>query len=164
MGLFDNQSTAVEDITVGFNVPAGEYTFEITDMEVKGPFEKGKMIGQSALVVELTVVNECPQEGMTFDHFLALPNEEFQDSKRLRQVNSFLKQALLWYGVPESRLSTFNPATDGDAVIGQRGIGVLKQSGEFTNLTSFELTNESGVSDTEVSATVSGADLTNAWA
>jgi len=164
MGLFDGQSTAVEDITVGFDVPVGEYEFEITGLELKGPFEKGKIVGQSALVVELTVVSEGPAEGMSFDHFLILPNQELQDSKRLRQVNGFLKQALLWYGVPESRLATFNPDTDGDALIGQRGLGVLKKSGEFTNLTSFELTNESGVSNTDVSATVAGADLTNAWA
>lgn len=155
-GLFSNQSTAVDDIQVGFNVPAGDYTFEITDIELKS-FSEGKLAGQSALIVELTVVNECPQEGMTFDHFLVLPDENSsQEPKRTKDCSKYLKQALLWYGVPESKLETFDPETEGDAIIGQRGIGVLRQNGAFTNLTSFELTEESGASDTSVSASAVG--------
>lgn len=163
MGLFDGQSTDVDDIQVGFTVPAGNYEFEITDIELKH-FNEGKLDGQSALIVELTVVNECPQEGMTFDHFLVIPDENSsQEPKRTKQLAGFLKNALLWYGVPESKLSTFDPETEGDLLIGQRGKGVLKKSGEYTNLTSFELTEESGVSNTEAVAETAGADLSS-WA
>lgn len=163
MGLFDSQSTDVDDIQTGFNVPAGEYEFEITEVELKS-FSEGKLAGQSALIVELTVVNECPAEGMTFDHFLVIPDENSsQEAKRTKQLAGFLKAALLWYGVPESKLKTFDPETEGDALIGQRGKGVLKTSGQYTNLTSFELTNESGVSDTEVTP-LATADLAGSWA
>ena len=164
MGLFDDQSTPVENITDGFNVPAGEYEFEITDVELKS-FTEGKLEEQSALIVELTVVNECDEEGMTFDHFLVIPNERKQDKKAVIRNRSNLKRALLSYGIPESRLNVWDPTDEDhkDMVLGKRGNGVLKQNGAYTNLTSFELTEESGVSNTEVSA-VAGADLASGWA
>jgi hypothetical protein len=166
MGLFSGQSTAVEDIQTGFNVPAGEYEFQITDVTLKHfDSDHAKMANQSALIIELTVVNACPQEGMTFDVFLTLPNEEEQTEKRARQCASFLKNTLTWFGIPESRLDSWDPETEADAILDQRGLGVLKTSktnSDFTNLTSFQLTEESGASDTSVSATA-GADLSS-WA
>ena len=164
MGLFDDQSADVESIVVGFNVPAGDYEFEITGVELKS-FSEGKLAEQQALIVELTVVNECDEEGMTFDHFLVIPNERKQDNKAVRRNRGNLKGALLWYGIPESRLNAWDPTDEDhkDMIIGKRGLGVLKQNGAFTNLTSFQLTEESGVSNTEVSA-VAGADLASGWA
>lgn len=163
MGLFDDQSTDVENIAIGFDVPAGEYEFEITDVELK-KFSEGKLEDQQALIFELTVVNECDEEGMTFDHFLVIPNERKQDVKAVRRNRSNLKQALLWYGIPESQLNRWDP-TDQDQkemVLEKRGMGVLKKNGAYTNLTSFELTEQSGVSNTEASA-VAGASLGD-WA
>lgn len=166
LGLFDGMDTAVEDIQVGYNVPAGTYEFEITGVEKKDfADDHEKMPGQSAIIVELTVVDESPQAGMTYDVFLRLPNQEHQNAKQLKTFGSILKGNLIWFGVPESQLNTWDPETEADNILGLRGIGTLKVSktnSDYTNLTNFKLTEESGVSDTVVT-TNSSASL-GEWA
>jgi hypothetical protein len=167
LGLFDESDVAVEDIQVGYNVPAGTYEFEITGVELK-EFESdhAKMPNQKAVIVELTVVDDSPQAGMTYDVFLRVPNKAEQTEKQLKTFSSIMKGNLIWFGVPESQLNTWDPETEADNIIGLRGLGTLKVSktnSDYTNLTNFKLSEESGVSDLTVKADAS-ATLGGSWA
>ena len=159
MGLFDGYDGSVEDIQVGYNVPPGTYEWEITNVtKLEFEADHAKMPGQEAIVVELTVVDDSPQAGMTYDVFLRIPNLEAQGEKLTKVFASILKGNLIWFGVPESQLNTWDPETEADNIIGLRGVGTLKTSkknAEYVNLSNFKLSNESGVSDTVVTPVAS---------
>ena len=165
-GLFAGYDGDVEDIQVGYNVPPGTYEFEITNVtKLDFDSDHAKMANQTAIVIELTVVDDSPQSGMTYDVFLRLPNLAEQGEKLCKVFASILKGNLIWFGVPESQLNTWDPETEADNIIGLRGLGTLKTSkknAEYVNLSNFKLSQESGVSDISVAAVSS--ETLGTWA
>lgn len=171
MGLFDDIETPVDEIESGLNghrIKPGAYDFQLTDI-TKLDFDEAhaNMPNQSAIIFELTVVDGDEDEiGHTFTVFCRVPNEEEQGDKA-KMFASILKQNMLQFGIPESRLSKWDPENpdDVDAIMGITGTGqikVNKKNSDYDNLYNFKLTEESGASDTELSPT-SGAFDASAW-
>lgn len=150
MGLFDGIQTAVEDIQTGVRIKPGPYEFQLTDatyLEFDEAHEK--MPNQAAVVFELTVIggDEESEIGKKYSAFCRIPNEEEQGEKSA-MFASILKQNMLQFGIPESKLATWNPEDqdDLDAVIGITGVGTIKvnkKNSDFDNLYGFKITEES---------------------
>lgn len=137
-----------------FNPKPGTYEFQLNDIVVKSDFnEDSKMHGQTAFIFKFEVIgaedgNE-DQVGKTFDDFLRKPDKNLQGEK-WKTFASVLKRHLLWFGVPEHlinerKFSLYNEEHR-DSLIGLFGKGTLTKKGDFLNLTSFAVQEDSEVS------------------
>jgi len=167
MGLFDRISTPVDEIAVGFNLPANTYEFVIDEITLFSFKEDHNLAGQHAIIFKLKVIAGA-HIGKTFDHFVRIPDESLQTSDEAARYAGFLKTALDWYGVPESFMNKFDPENPAHTamIIGKPGKGTLKKSkkGDYINLSHFELDEEeSGVSDINLTPDTE-ATLEDPWA
>ena len=153
--MWDGIDESVEDLSTDFNPKAGTYEFQLEDIVVKDDFkEESKMHGQTAFIFKFQIIDgQASEIGKAFDDFLRKPDKSLQGDNAIKFA-SILKSHLLWYGVPESALNsgTFNlfNEEDRDSLIGLTGKGTLKKNGDFINLTSFSVAEESGVSGMEL--------------
>lgn len=169
MGLFDNISTAVEDIQTGVRIKPGPYEFQMSDVTyLEFGDDHEKMPNQSAVVFKLTVIDgEESEIGKDYSAFCRIPNEEEQGDKAA-MFASILKQNMLQFGIPESKLGSWNPEDqdDLDALIGITGTGTIKvnkKNSDFDNLYNFKLTEESGAGEFDSDSTT-GQFNPNQWA
>ena len=148
--MWDNIDENIEDISTDFNPLPGTYEFQLEDIVVKDDFgSESKMHGQTAFIFKFQIIDGQTSEiGKSFDDFLRLPDKNLQGDKAVKFA-SILKSHLLWYGVPESQIAHFNllNEADRDSLIGLTGRGTLKKNGDFLNLSSFSVAEESGVSE-----------------
>lgn len=168
MGLFDKIATAVEDIQTGVRIKPGPYEFQLTDatyLEFDEAHEK--MPNQAAVVFELTVIDgEATEIGKKYSAFCRIPDEELQGEKAA-MFASILKQNMEQFGIPESKMETWNPEDqdDLDAVIGITGTGTIKinkKNSDFDNLYGFKITEDSGVGSFD-SDSATGQFNPNQW-
>ena len=173
MGMFDDIETPVENIETdafGHRIKPGGYEFQISDIVFKEfGSDHASMPNQKAVIFELTVVDGDHEDevGHTFSSFCRLPNESEQGAEKAAMFASILKQNMLQFGIPESRLGKWDPENpdDIDAILGLVGTGKIainKKNKDYDNLYNFTLTEESGVSDTELSPT-GAAFNADAW-
>lgn len=170
-GLFGDIETDVEDIEVGLTkhrVKPGGYEFQITDVTfLEFDENHAKFPNQAAVIFELTVTDGDHDDeiGNTYSAFCFKPNAAEQGEEKAKMYASILKQNMLQFGIPESRLAKWDPENpnDVDAIMGLVGTGQIKQNKknpDFDNLWNFELTEESGPSDTEVTPSKGTFDVT----
>ena len=167
MGLFNDIETPIEDIEVGMQqIKAGGYEFQLTEIDFK-EFDSNhaSMPNQAAVIFKLTILDGDHESeiGKDYDVFCRVPNEAEQGEKAA-MFASMLKQNMLQFGVPESRLGKWDPENpdDVDAIIGVVGKGNLvvnKKNSAYLNLYNFKLTEESGASDTELTPTDNKLDM-----
>jgi len=167
-GLFGGITTAVEDIQTGVRIKPGPYEFQMTDVTfLEFGDDHEKMPGQAAVVFELTVIDGEPTEiGKKYSAFCRIPDAEKQGDKA-DMFASILKQNMLQFGIPESKLGDWNPEDqdDLDAVIGITGTGTIKvnkKNADFDNLYGFKITEESGVGEFD-SDSATGQFDPNQW-
>jgi len=162
MGLFDKISTPVDEIQVGSRVKPGAYEFQQSDVTYL-EFDENheKMPNQAAIIFELTVTDgDNPSEiGKKYTAFCRIPNEEEQTKEQFEMFASILKQNMLQFGIPESKLESWDPEDpdDVDAIIGLIGrgrIAVNKKNKDFDNLYNYTLIEESGASDSSIETNV----------
>lgn len=153
MGLFGGISTAVEDIQTGVRIKPGPYEFQLTEVSYLEFDESNeKMPNQQAVIFKLTVIDGEPSEiGKEYSAFCRIPNEEEQGDKA-EMFGSILKQNMLQFGIPESKLGTWDPENpdDVDAIVGITGTGTIKvnkKNSDFDNLYNFKITEESGAGE-----------------
>jgi hypothetical protein len=172
MGAFDKLSTPVDQLQTGIRVKPGSYEFQITDityMEFDENHER--MPNQEAVIFELTVTAADDglesEIGKKYSAFCRYPNEEEQGKEKAEMFGSILKQNMLQFGIPESKLETWDAENqdDVDAILGLVGTGriaINKKNKDFDNLYNFELTEESGVSSLATD-NATGQFNANAW-
>lgn len=170
MGAFSGLSTPVAEIQTGVRVKPGAYDFQQTDVTfLEFDSDHDSMPNQSAIIFELTVIDgDLESEiGKKYTAFCRLPNEEEQGKEKAEMFGSILKQNMLQFGIPESKLEDWDPENpdDIDAIIGLTGHGVIrinKKNKDFDNLYKYELTEESGASTLET-GTATGSFDAGKW-
>lgn len=159
MGYFDDLETDVADLKTDDQLPANTYDFMITKVsEYKFP-EDHKKAGQISLMIEHTVIDDAEFNGESFTLWQSIPNRALQSDIEFKRNAKYLKINLMDRGVPVSRLAEFNAEEDAESLVGITGRATIKKSGDFTNMTGFKLTEESGVSTVDAVPNLDGADV-----
>lgn len=163
MGAFSGLSKPVEEIETSSRVKQGAYTFQITDVtHLEFGSDHATMADQEAVIFELTIIDGDNEDqfGKKFTSFNRYPNEEVQGADKAEMFGSILKQAMLQFGIPESKLEDWDPENpdDVDAILGIVGTGqikVNKKNKDYDNLYNFKIVEEeSGASDLSVDTNV----------
>jgi len=170
MGMFSGIATPVDEIQTGQRIKPGAYEFQLTDVTfLEFDESHDSMPNQAAVIFELTVVGgDIESEiGKKYTAFCRLPNEAEQGKDKSEMFGSILKQNMLQFGIPESKLESWDAEDpdDVDAILGLTGVGVIKvnkKNKDYDNLYNFKLVEESGASEFD-SNTATGTFDPSQW-
>lgn len=171
MGMFSKLATPVDEIQTGVRIKPGPYEFQLSDVtHLEFDESHETMPNQEAVIFELTVVGgDLESEiGKKYTAFCRYPNEDEQGSDKAEMFGSILKQNMLQFGIPESKLEDWDPENpdDVDAILGLTGAGVIKvnkKNADYDNLYNFKLLEESGVSAMGGTDSNTGTFDADAW-